>query len=414
MHSDKLLQLTFPLSPFIKSGEENFKATKRIRPADSLNLEKMIKILKRSEIIDINIQGRLWSVISVYSPYSPDVHVMIMEMSTDRYIPSPELCNDSEGDTLMELWDSVLEFISKRDTNKTIHAGFNWSPRSWGEEEEKGGFQSIPTKWHTMIWGWPEFPHKSRKTKYAKWISVNKLSLPQRRVFSHNNYSILMGRAIRDRFIQHFDDNKDFKELFSAKEWKVDNRGLYLDFNISIRKLFTTKGFFSEVLKPFSSMLDHFMKELSEAFTSFDCNRIDRILKRIEKGILSGEELRELRAVPDIKPIDKIKEIFVKKNFPNTLISALLFAINNRCKTHGTPEKWWRKGFAYAIVFSSPCNQDRGRIRIMPGVYIGPGGVVEAKGVFLNRLENQTISREEIRQKSQVLYSLKNHIKNRF
>ncbi len=414
MESDKILQLTLPLSPYLKPGEKSISRTKRIRPADSLDLRYMLNILKKNEVAQVIIQGKPWSVVSVYSPYSPDIHVMVMESSTDRYLPSPEYCFDAEGETLMRLWDTVLEFTGKRKVNKTIHAGFNWSPRSWGKEEEKGGFQSIPTKWHTMIWAWPDFPEQSEKTEYSQWVSADTLTLSQRRIFGYNNYALLMGKALRDRCFSYFDSKKRFKEIFGTQDWNVDNRGLFLDFDVSIRKLFTSKGFFPEVLKPLSFMLDQFMRELTHTFTTLNCVYIDRILKNVEKGVLNSESIKQLRALPEVRTVKEIKKIFAVHKLPQSLLSVLLFAVNNRCKTHGTPEKWWRKGFAYAMVFSSPCNQEKGRLRIMPGVYIGPGGVVEAKGIDLKRPEERTISMEEIQKKSRILWDLGADIKNRF
>ncbi len=413
MKSDTILQLTLPLSPFLKPVKQKVKKTKRLRPLDSLNLKKMIPVLKKSEIIQVDIEGKPWSVISVYSPYSPDIHVMIMETSIDRYLPSPEYCQNSEGEGLMQLWDSVLEFIMKRKINHTIHAGFNWSPRSWGYVEEKGGFQSIPTKWHTMMWGWPEFPIKSEKTKYAKWIPIETLTLPQRRIFGSNNYSLVMGRMLKDRFEAYFSLKNNYNKIFSSPTWKLDSRGLYLDFNLSIRTLFVTEDFFSEILKPIGIILDSFMRELTEVFTDLDCKEIDGILQGIEKGMLSSEELKKLREIPEIKPVARINELFRERDLPHALLSPLLNAVNNRCKRIGSPEKWWRKGFAYALVFSSPCSAEKGRLRIMPGVYVGPGGVVEAKGILLKRLENRSISQKEILEKSQVLWNLGDHIKNR-
>jgi len=414
MNSDKILQLTLPLSPFIKPGEKSIPKTKRIRPADSLDLEYMLNILKKNEVAQVNIQARSWSVIAVYSPYSPDIHVMIMESSTDRYLPSPEYCYDAEGDTLMKLWSTVLEFIENRKVNKTIHAGFNWSPRSWGKEEEKGGFQSIPTKWHTMIWGWPEFPKQQEKTTYAKWIAVDSLNMSQQRIFGYNNYALLIGKAIRDRCINYFNTKKCLKKIFGTQDWNVDSRGLYLDFKVSIKKLFASRDFFPEVLKPLGFILDRFMRELTQTFTTFNCENIDRILKMVEKGVLPSKSIQQLRALPEVRTVDEIKELFAVYTFPPSLLSVLLFAVNNRCNTHGTPERWWRKGFAYAMVFSSPCKEERGRLRIMPGVYIGPGGVVEAKGIDLKRPEDRSISMDEIKKKSRILWDLGADIKNQF
>ena len=113
-------ELTIPLSPFIPKGKKKPIVTQRIRPPDALDLHGLIKKLKPSILATIPVTDHPWSVVSVYSPYSPDVHVMVMETSTNRYLPGPEWIPDDEGDALMEVWASVLDFISKRITNSTI------------------------------------------------------------------------------------------------------------------------------------------------------------------------------------------------------------------------------------------------------------------------------------------------------
>jgi hypothetical protein len=42
----------------------------------------------------------------------------------------------------------------------------------------------------------------------------------------------------------------------------------------------------------------------------------------------------------------------------------------------------------------------------MPGVYVGPGGVVEAEGFIIKRPENRKFSEKEVRRKSGDLRKL--------
>ena len=172
----KITILNIPLFPYRKSGQKKPQPAKRIRPPDSLNLKKMISEIKKSEIITLDINKKPWSVVSVYSAYSPDIHVMLVETSPNRCLPGPEKIPDSEGDKLIPIFSAVLDFISQRKINDSIHLGYNWSPRAWGLPEEKTGFQSIPTKWHPHIWGWPSFGKSDlAKHKYISFVDSKSL-----------------------------------------------------------------------------------------------------------------------------------------------------------------------------------------------------------------------------------------------
>ena len=155
MIKKKITILTIPLFPYLPAGRQKPPVTKRIRPDDALDLKGMLKEIRKSEVAAFNLAGNPWSLSSVFSSYSPDIHVMFIEMSPNRYVPGPEKIPVSEGERLMKLWATTLELIARRKTVATIHAGYNWSPRAWGKEEEKTGFQSLPTKWHPHLWGWP-------------------------------------------------------------------------------------------------------------------------------------------------------------------------------------------------------------------------------------------------------------------
>lgn len=85
------------------------------------------------------------------------------------------------------------------------------------------------------------------------------------------------------------------------------------------------------------------------------------------------------------------------------LLKAIWEPILNRCKEQGNSADWWRKGFAYALIFSGPAKGNRGFLRIMPGVLVGPGGVVEAEGYLIRRPEDRKFSAEEIQDKSEEL-----------
>jgi len=92
----------------------------------------------------------------------------------------------------------------------------------------------------------------------------------------------------------------------------------------------------------------------------------------------------------------------------------LLNPVKNRCLETDHHHTWWRKGFGYALVFKSRKSDKKCELRILPGVYLGPGGVVEAQGVLLKRPTDQFISDSEIKTKSHLLWDLTAHLKKNF
>jgi hypothetical protein len=278
MLADKIPCLTVPLSPHMSPGEDAPKETKRIQPEDSLNLRGLTDALEPSILASFYIGGKTWSVVSVYSPYSPDVHVMVMETNPDRYVPGPEKVPDVEGDDLMGICASVLEFVARRESNATIHFGYNWSPRSWGDIEEKGGFQSIPTKWHTMIWGWPPFPAEDETTEYAGWIENSKLTPGARRILGENDYVEPFCRLIKQRLEESFPEGTEFIQLLPLDESKIDDRCLYIPFNYSITQILKTPAFFSQILKPTAVVLEQITRDLTETLTTLNYGKIDEVL----------------------------------------------------------------------------------------------------------------------------------------
>jgi hypothetical protein len=401
-------RITIPLTPYMPPKGGKPVETKRIRPQDALDLRGFIEELKPSIIKTCSIDQKSWSVISVYSPYGPDIHVMVMETSPDRYLPGPEWVPDAEGDLLMDVWCSIIDYIGQREENETIHVGYNWSPRSWGEPEEQTGFQSIPTKWHAMMWGWPAFPPKNEGNEYFSWIDPSVLSPAVRRLLCENTYAEPLADLIRQRLEQSFPEGSRFVELFPPWEWKADSRGIHVKFNNPIKHVLSTPNFFSQVLKPLAVLMDDILRELTEAMTRLQCRAIDDILIKTEQGPLHEDDLKVLRRAPDLRPLDEIKHTFQKQGYPDKLLTSLMEPVRNRCKEAGNPDDWWRKGFGYALVFSGPSKGAGGELRIMPGVFVGPGGVVEAEGVVLCRPEDRRMKTRNIKKKSRILWELAN------
>ena len=87
---------------------------------------------------------------------------MVMEISPNRFLPGPESFTKSEWLKFSELSHKVfksMNLVHQKNHTKNCFStfcGFNWSPYSWGLFEERGGCQSITSKFHMMIWQWPK------------------------------------------------------------------------------------------------------------------------------------------------------------------------------------------------------------------------------------------------------------------
>lgn len=408
MLPEKVVKLTLPFFPFIQPGETRPRKSVRVRPRDALDLEHLMEAMSPSLLATVRISGKPWSVISVYSPYSPDIHVMLMESSTDRYLPGPEWTPDDEGDGLMRLWTIILEFLARREENATIHAGYNWSPRSWGLEEEKTGFQSVPTKWHPMLWGWPPFAEEGGTG--FEWIDAATLSEAERRILGENDYAEPFGAWIKERLENSFSTGPEFRELFPAGNWRIDGRGIEVRLEGSVLDVLGKPGFFRRILGPLSRGLEGIMRDLTEALTSIDCRRMDAVLRNVERGELV--DLDTLRAAPSMRGEDEIRDLFADKGIPPSLLELVLDPLRRRCREEGDPYSRWRKGFGYSLVFGGSSRGRSGTLRIMPGIYIGPGGVVEAEGVVIERPEVIRHNDGEALEKSRGYWALKDWIRS--
>jgi hypothetical protein len=401
MVNKKVTILTIPLFPYLQAGRQKLLVTKRIRPEDSLDLKMMLREIKKSSLATFQINKKPWALTSVFSSYSPDIHVMFLDTSPNRYIPGPERIPVGEGNHLMELWAATLELIAKRKTVASIHAGYNWSPRAWGKEEEKTGFQSLPTKWHPHLWGWPVL---NKSSSFCRQVKTSTLLTEQKRLLGYNDYVKPFGMLIKKRMAERFARSSLFYKLFPAGGWHIDGRGIYTRFGVSVVQILRTPWFFGEILKPVSAMLEEIMRELTEAFTTMRCSDIDRILAATEKS--RPENMGIVRANPVMRKEKDIRKIFKQRKYPARLFKALWGPVWKRCNEKGDPTEWWRKGFAYALVLSGPSRGNRGELRIMPGVYVGPGGIVEAQGYIIKRQEDLKFSDEQIRSKSKTLKDL--------
>ena len=433
------------LAPYIQPNLDEPIETKRLRPSDALNINSLEKELEANTVTKINIKDHTWSIISVYSPYSVDVHVMLMETG-GRYLPSPEYIEtDEEGKELMSFWVKIVEFL-KRDKDQRIFIGYNWSPRSWGEIEEISGFQSIPTKWHPMFWSWPPFKEEDKLT-YLSWNEFEKLKVSFKRMNGENKFVAPIAKYIKKEADSLIENAFGKKEESFAKESFADEKGFIVTFDGDLASLLIEKNFFSKFLKPLSEILTNHFKKLTDIFIGNDqCSKIDEILKKTSTKELSVEEIKTIRAFPRMNDENNIKDSLKELDFNEEAIDELISIVNNRntyAKFYAKLEQdlerfkfeqnlinevmseiwniWqddlpaWRKGFAYALVFEelkNSNNKEETMLRIVPAAYSGDGGIVEATGVVLKRHENQKPEMKESKEKSKKLHTLKKDISN--
>ncbi len=410
MLPDKVKVLNIPLFPYLQPGQKKVGPARRLRPIDSLNLKKIVRELDKNTIITLDINGKPWSVVSVYSSYSPDVHIMLFEKSTNRFLPGPEKVPAPEGRLLMSVWAAILEFIADRNINSSIHSGYNWSPRSWGIEEEKTGFASLPTKWHPHIWGWPSLEsRKTSKQNFLKFLPAQSLPQAEQRILGNNDYAEPIGLLIIDKIRQNFRRKSLLFNLFPYKNWQVDGRGIYAVSDLLLPDILRHEKFFPNILKPAAALLDNIFGDLTEKLTDMNCREIDRILLETQKGF--PKSWKKLRKRPCMKSPENILRQFKQSGYPDSLLNVIFDAVRNRCNEQGNPQNWWRKGFGYALVFSSRIEDKNTELRIMPGVYVGPGGVVEALGVILRRPEDKWLSDTQVKEKSHILWNLAEYLK---
>ncbi|OVE78670.1 hypothetical protein BVY01_04735 [bacterium I07] len=406
MLPDLLPLLTIPLFPYQRALNKQAGLTRRIRPEDALDLPFMISQLEPSILNTTQIETYPWSLVSVMSPYSMDSHVMLMETSSDRYIPSPERVSVNEGEGVIKRAARVLDFMSEQYQEGTVHVGYNWSPRAWGEMEEKTGFQSIPSKWHLSIWNWAPFPLSSENNSNVSRVPWKEAGFALRRILGENNYVRPLGRLLIRR-LQYTMSRFPLRDSkVDINKFETDDHCLTLPISMPLTKFMKANGVFEQVLKPIAIAINRIFCDLTESLTTMCCHSTDQLIKTIEKGGLNAEQKHQIRAAPEMRSQDQIKQAWDRHGFSDALLDALWKPVKNRCEEIGNPENWWRKGFGYALVLSGSMNSSRSTLRIMPNVYVGPGGIVETLGVLIRRPEDRQMPEEHVLARSKVLWKM--------
>lgn len=364
--------------------------TTRIRQPESLNHELLVESVTPNVIQEVNINNHPWSVVAVLSPYSSLFHVMVVDLSK-RYNPDPVRIENQEGNELMSLWSEIAEFQKGIRGTEAVHIGYNCSPRSFGVEEEKGGFQTMVTKIHPQFWN---------SEKATEFVSLNTLVPSMQMALKGNSYNRLFGEFLKD-----FLERQEFG-ILDLDKINIDNRGIKVDLNKDLVKALRSNEFFSGFLKPIAVFLDDLACNMTKAVSSLDLRVIDQI---IENSFVSSTNgiLPFLRQDPRLlsfeERIKRIKEL-VKLDYPQWFIDRLLVVNSHlRNREEVKEERWFRKGLGYALVITENLVQRKTSLRVMPAVFVeARGGVVEAEGVALFRpAKRDNLTKEE--QKTNLL-----------
>lgn len=380
--------------------------TKRISQEDALDPQAVKINLEPNEIAKIDLEGVPWSVVSVKSPYNKEnPHVMLIELS-ERYVPDPIELSGEEGSALMNLSANIVGFQKlkvqediaiKGITNiASINVGYNWSPYSYGAEEEKGGFQSVTSKLHVQIWPFEK----------GQIVPYSSLDERMQRVLRGSPYSRLAGKVIGTYL------RRTQSPLLKLETLSLDNTGLEVDLGDNLENVLKNEKFFSNFLQPLASFLNNFAGDIASTFSDVDLEKTRDEIKRSFEGSRDGI-LPSLREDPHLLPFhereQKIQGLLAK-GYPKDFVEALR-RINPALRERGLDENerdqkepdkqsWFRKGFGYAATLSEEINEKTGEtervfLKIMPGIFIGDkGGVVEALGIALNRVK-ETIPDEQ-------------------
>jgi hypothetical protein len=416
-----VLRMRVPFAPLFTPLEAAPRSSQRIGLSDSLDLARVSREVSRNAIFSCVLGDGVWQCIPALSPYGPEGHVMLIETRTNRYLPTAELIPDGEGDELLRLASSILVETTRLYGDGTINVGYNASPLGHGKEEEEfGGMQSIATKFHLQLWGWPPEPDFCGEAQYndyrASWIPISQLSEAQRSILIANDYGVEFGKLLANAIRRDLAGRAPGpSRLLDIERWTYDARGIVAPFDCSVLELISSPSFFHLTLKPMAASLSASLQRLTEAFVRMDCDRMTETLRRCELGPLSPEEMAGIRAVPEMRPVDEIRAAFLRKGWPAALLEQFLPMVQARCAPQPGQSQvpTWRKGFAYSIVFSGRVQGASGEMRIMPVAQLGPAGVVEAQGIVLERVR-QSAPLSELRRKGHALHDLGLKLANLF
>ena len=393
-------EICCPLYPLFKRNQGypyDFKLPPRMRLNFSLNLKQLTEVLKKSllyvEKKENQDDKEEISVVSVLSPYSHDIHVMVMDLSSELYLPSPELINDYIFEKICKTVNKCINYIRWRNY-RCICAGYNWSPYSFGTQEEITGGQSIPTKFHFSLWTWDDLKKFDNKKEIKKEL---------KRVLGDNNYGIPFAHFFYDKIKNIIINSNFFDEpIFSSTCVFIPfKEGILINNVINNGKL----------IKDIAESISKNLKKLSEILSDSNIDEMINILKNIEKRLLTKEELEKLRKTPKIKSLENCLNLCQDENEKEIIKSLYQYAIN-REQEKTIDEGIWKKNFSYSLSFcESKMPEIKSGMKILSLPLCGPGGVVESYKCLLTRPESCMANNDEVIYHNNLLWDLADYLK---
>jgi hypothetical protein len=313
---------------------------------------------------------------------------MVTELSPHRYLPGPESFSDAEFTLLLNLCSRVVEGIA--DNEHTVDCiGFNWSPFSWGTVEERGGCQSVMTKFHMMIWQWNKL----------KLEEVPDLPVGHQIVYASNTYGVPFARIVWIKCCEIFERT----DLFSEPEFNA--RGLFLPFRSGkgIKTVLNCKSF----LRTVSISVSQILADLTDRLVEFDFEKMDALLREVGHRLLSEEEVGFLRATTTVRPLETVLSQ-CQNEFEEAVCRSVYDAVANRCTTGDDRLPIWTKRFGFSLTV---CDSQQPDV-IIPGLYIslhalgGAGGAAETVRCYLTRPEGRLADESVMIDHNRLLWSL--------
>ena len=377
---------------------DGFKLPPRMRPNDSLDLKKLTDVLKQSSLYtekkENNQEKEEISVVSVLSPYSHDIHVMVMDLSPELYLPSPELIDDHIFEKICKTVNKCINYIRTKNY-KCICAGYNWSPYSFGTQEEITGGQSIPTKFHFSLWTWDDLKKFDKKREIKKEI---------KRVLGDNKYGLPFAHFFYEKIKTIINNSNLFDEpIFSSTCVFIPfKEGVLMNNVINDGKL----------IKEIADIIAKNLKRLSEIISDCDIDTILNILKNIEKRLLTNEEIEKLKKTPKINPLNDCLNKCKNENEKEIIFALYQYAIN-REQGKNIEDGIWKKNFSYSLSFcESKMPEIKSGMRIFSLPQCGPGGVVESYNCILSRPESSMATNDEMIRHNNLLWDLADYLKS--
>ena len=377
---------------------DGFKLPPRMRPNDSLDLKKLTDVLKQSSLYtekkENNQEKEEISVVSVLSPYSHDIHVMVMDLSPELYLPSPELIDDHIFEKICKTVNKCINYMRSKNY-KCICAGYNWSPYSFGTQEEITGGQSIPTKFHFSLWTWDDLKKFDKKREIKKEI---------KRVLGDNKYGLPFAHFFYEKIKTIINNSNLFDEpIFSSTCVFIPfKEGVLMNNVINDGKL----------IKEIADIIAKNLKRLSEIISDCDIDTILNILKNIEKRLLTNEEIEKLKKTPKINPLNDCLNKCKNENEKEIIFALYQYAIN-REQGKNIEDGIWKKNFSYSLSFcESKMPEIKSGMRIFSLPQCGPGGVVESYNCILSRPESSMATNDEMIRHNNLLWDLADYLKS--